>query len=236
METETKVYDDEQALAAAVADAIVALVVAPGPHHLVATGGGVGISVLKALRERSADIDWSRLHVWWGDERFLPIGHPERNETAAREALIDHVPLPPEQVHPMPADQGQGPDEAAASYADELAAASEDGIAPRFNIVLLGMGPEGHVASIFPDSPAVHAASPVMAVRDCPKPPPTRVTMTLPLLRSADQVWIVTAGAAKAFAAAAALNPQTSPVDVPAAGAQGRLRTVMWLDSAAAGA
>jgi 6-phosphogluconolactonase len=236
METETKVYDDEEALAAAVAEAVVALMVAPGVHHLVATGGGVGTAVLSALRERSADVEWSRLHVWWGDERFLPGGHPERNETSARTVLLDHVPIPPDQVHPMPADEGQGPDEAAASYADELAAASEDGIAPLFDIVLLGMGPEGHVASIFPDAPAVHSASPVVAVRNCPKPPPTRVTMTLPLLRSADQVWIVTAGAAKAFAAAAALNPETSPVDVPAAGARGRLRTVMWLDAAAAGA
>lgn len=229
------VCPDEQSVASSVADALVDWLASPGIHHLVVTGGGVGTLVLACLRERQESVDWQRVHVWWGDERFVQRGDPERNETGARTALLDHVPIPPDQVHPMPADEGQSPDDAARAYADELAACSTDGIAPQFGVLLLGMGPEGHVASIFPDSPAAHAAASITPVRDCPKPPPTRISMTFPTLRSADEVWVVASGESKAGAAARALASGTSAFDVPAAGARGRQRTVFWLDEAAAG-
>lgn len=232
---EVVVCPDEHAVASSVADALVDRLRSPGAHHLVVTGGGVGTLVLACLRERRESIDWDRVHVWWGDERFVPRGDPERNETGARTALLDHVPIPPDQVHPMPADEGQSPDDAALAYADEMASFSSDGFAPHFGVLLLGMGPEGHVASIFPDSPAAHAAAPIVAVRDSPKPPPTRISMTFPTLRSADEVWIVASGEAKAEAAARAASTQTSPIDLPAAGARGSRRTVLWLDEAAAG-
>lgn len=229
------VLDDEDAVAVSVADALAARLALPGIHHAVLTGGGVGTSVLAHLLECSASIDWDRVHLWWGDERFLPPGDPERNETGARAALIDAIPIPPDHVHPMPADVGQGATQAALAYADELARESRDGFVPDFDVLLLGMGPEGHIASLFPGMPALDAAGSVVAVEDSPKPPPTRVSLTLAAIRTAGEVWVVAAGAAKAEAAAAARAPGTLPEMVPAAGARGRDATVFWLDRAAAG-
>lgn len=203
-----------------------------GDAHIVLTGGGIGTAVMAALA--NLPLDWSRIDVWWGDERFLAQGHPDRNVTQARQVLLDRVPVPAEHVHAMPADHGQGVEEAAADYADQMSAASRDGLLPRFDVLLLGVGPEGHVASIFPASPAAHAAAPVVAVHDCPKPPPTRLTMTFPTIRSAREVWLMAAGTTKATAIADALRPGTDPVDVPAAGATGQLASITWLDQAAA--
>ncbi len=229
-----EVSEDEESLAAAVAEALAARLAAPGPHHVVLTGGGVGTRVLTALAARSGAIDWSRVHVWWGDERFLPVGDPERNETGAQEALLALVPIPADQVHPMPPDTGQGVATASAAYADELAAHSDDGFVPAFDVLLLGMGPEGHVASLFPGMPQLHAAGATVPIEGSPKPPPTRVSLTLAAIRTAQRVWVVAAGGAKADAVAAATRDVT-PVDlVPAAGARGRKETVFWLDRDAA--
>jgi 6-phosphogluconolactonase len=134
----------------------------------------------------------------------------------------------------MPADVGQGATQAALAYADELAQESHDGFVPDFDVLLLGMGPEGHVASLFPGMPALHDAGSVTAIEASPKPPPTRVSLTLAAIRAAREVWVVAAGAAKAEAAAAALAPDTLPDAVPAAGARGRDATVFWLDRSAA--
>jgi 6-phosphogluconolactonase len=172
------VLDDEDAVAVSVAKALAARLALPGVHHAVLTGGGVGTRVLTELLKRSTTIDWDRVHLWWGDERFLPAGDPERNETGARAALIDAIPIPPPNVHPMPADVGQGAAQAALAYADELARESHDGFVPDFDVVLLGMGPEGHVASLFPGMPALHDAGSVAAVEDSPKPPPTNACIT----------------------------------------------------------
>lgn len=229
------VFAHQSLLAAAVAEAFALRVREPGEHHVVVTGGGVGTDVLAHVKALGESIDWQRIHLWWGDERFLPEGHPERNETGAREVLIDHVPIPADQVHPMPADVGQGADEAATAYADELARASRNGFAPDFEIVLLGIGPEGHVASLFPHSPALESASTVVGVHGTPKPPPTRVSMTLPAIRSARDVWVIAAGCAKAPAVEAAMDPDMSVQELPAAGARGREHTVFWLDREAAG-
>ena len=228
------VLDDEDAVAVSVAEALAARLALPGVHHAVLTGGGVGTRVLTELLKRSTTIDWDRVHLWWGDERFLPAGDPERNETGARAALIDAIPIPPPNVHPMPADMGQGVTQAALAYADELARESHDGFVPDFDVLLLGMGPEGHVASLFPGMPALHDAGSVAAVEDSPKPPPTRVSLTLTAIRAAGEVWVVAAGAAKAEAVAAAVAPGTLPDAVPAAGARGREATVFWLDRTAA--
>lgn len=229
------ISEDDDSLAEAVAGALALVLAAPGPHHLVLTGGGVGTRVLAALAARSAEIDWSRVHVWWGDERFLPAGDPERNETGAREALLDVVPIPADHVHAMPADTGQGVFAAAEAYADDLAAHADNGFLPDFEVLLLGMGPEGHVASLFPGMPEIHAAPSVVPIENSPKPPPTRISLSLGAIRAAREVWVVAAGAAKADAVAAALSDATTPDDVPAAGARGREGTVFWLDRAAAG-
>jgi len=231
-----------QAAAARLVTGLVDVQAAGGHAHVVLTGGGVGTATLAALAASPARdaVDWRALDVWWGDERFLPAGHADRNETQARAALLDHVPLPADRVHPMPASDGAHGDDvdaAARAYAQELAAAArpEDrGGVPAFDILMLGVGPDGHVASLFPEHPALYEEErTVVAVRGAPKPPPTRISLTAPAIRAAQEVWLLAAGAEKAGAVSLALSG-AGPVAVPAAGATGRRRTLWLLDRAAA--
>jgi 6-phosphogluconolactonase len=240
------VYPNAELLAAATAARLVTRLVdaqaAAGSASLVLTGGGTGIAVLEQLRATPARdaIDWSRVDLYWGDERFLPSGHPERNETQARAALLDHVPVNPDRVHVMePSDGkfGNDPEAAADAYAEVLAMAArpeDHGPVPSFDVCLLGVGGEGHIASVFPASPAVYETErSVVAVHGCPKPPPTRVTLTLPAIRQAAEVWLTTTGPTKAAAVALALSG-AGEIQVPAAGARGRRRTLWLLDKPAA--
>jgi 6-phosphogluconolactonase len=257
---------DAEHLVRSVGSALVARLAAAQTMHgsasVVLTGGGVGTAVLRRVAELAeapehAVVDWSLVDVWWGDERFVPADDPERNELGAQQALLSHVPVDPERVHPMPSsDAGfDEPEEAAAWYAEQLAAAAtrpdltapprgpaassrtvgggEALQLPRFDVLLLGMGPEGHVASIFPDSPAVSDPRAVLAVRDCPKPPPTRITLGFSAITSAEEVWLLVSGEAKADAVARALQG-ADPREIPAAGARGRRATRWLLDTAAA--
>ena len=200
-----------------------------GVAHVVLTGGRVAAVVYRAVAESPArnQIDWQRVEFWWGDERFLPDGDPDRNETQAREALLSHLDVDPARVHPMPADTGQGAEAAAAAYAEELAAAGS----PKFDVLMLGVGPDGHVASLFPGYPQLEVLdAAAVAVHDSPKPPPTRVSLTFPRLDRSREVWFVVSGEDKADAVAQAL----SGGDVPAAHAKGQDRTLWLLDQAAA--
>ena len=237
------VHRDPDVLAAAVAARLLTTLVdaqvARGSASLVLTGGGVGIDCLRHLRDSPAlhAVDWGRLDLWWGDERFVAAQDPDRNDRQAREALLDAVPLDPARVHTIGAADGPDagdPDAAADRYAGELAAAAGAGHdVPAFDVLLLGMGPEGHTASIFPESPAAHDERPVVAVRGCPKPPPTRVSLGFSAITQARQVWMVVAGAEKAPAVALALSG-AGRVQVPAAGAVGRTQSLWLLDEAAA--
>jgi 6-phosphogluconolactonase len=209
---------------------------------VVLTGGGIGTRVLAELAAAPARdaVDWPRVEVWWGDERFVPYGDPERNETGARSALLDHVDVVPERVHPMPGPDGpdgHNPEAAAERYAAWLQAAAEPqdraGV-PRFDVLMLGIGPDAHVASLFPGLPALYEEErTVVAVRGAPKPPPTRLSLTLPAIRAASEVWILATGAEKAGAVRMALSG-AGPVQVPAAGARGVRQTLFLLDRAAA--
>ncbi len=230
------------ALAARLVTRMVDVQASRGAVSVVLTGGGTGIAVLEQLRAAPARdaVDWRRVDVYWGDERFLPAGHPDRNETQARAALLDHVPVDPRRVHPMAAagaEFGDDVDAAAAAYAELLRAAAQPedhGPVPAFDVLLLGIGEEGHTASVFPCSPAVHETErTVVGVHGCPKPPPTRVSLTLPAIQRATEVWVAAAGAAKAPAVAMALGG-AGHTQVPAAGATGRRRTLWLLDRAAA--
>jgi 6-phosphogluconolactonase len=240
------VHHDARELARAVAARLITRVVEAqtdrGTASVVLTGGRNGNALLAALGESPArdSVDWSRLELWWGDERFLPEGDPDRNVTQAREALLGAVPLDPTRVHAMPASDGPyaGDVEAAAeAYAAELAAASgpeDHGGVPAFDVLLLGLGPDTHVASLFPEHPAVREAErTVVGVHGSPKPPPVRVSLTLPAIRSAREVWLLAAGEEKARAAAIALSG-AGELQAPAAGARGRSRTLWLLDEAAA--
>lgn len=233
------VLPDRAAVAAEVADRFVSTVtrlLSERPTvHVVLTGGTVGIAVLAAIAadDRSASLDWARVHLWWGDERWVPAADAERNEGQARAALIDRIPIPEQNVHPMPAsDAGLTLDDAAGRYREELLSAG-DGSYPTFSITFLGVGPDGHIASLFPEQPGPTIADKdVIAVRDSPKPPPERLSLTLPLINASERVWLVLAGADKAAALGLALAG-ASTADVPVAGVHGRERTVIYIDQAA---
>lgn len=237
------VVADPQVLAAAVAARLLTRLVDAqalrGSASVVLTGGGVGIAALDAVRHSGARpaVDWRRVDVWWGDERFVPAEDPERNERQAREALLDALDLDPARVHPMGAlggPDGQDADAAAERYADELRrAAPPDHEVPPFDVLLLGMGAEGHTASIFPESPAAYDDRLVVGVHGCPKPPPTRISLGFSALGAAREVWMVVAGAAKAPMVSMALGG-AGRVRVPAAGVSGRAGTLWLLDEAAA--
>jgi 6-phosphogluconolactonase len=243
---EVLVHRDAPLLAKAVAARLVTRLVdaaaARGAASVVLTGGGIGTAVLAELSAAPAAdaVDWRHLDVWWGDERFLPAGDPERNETGAREVLLGKVDVDPGRIHPMPGPDGpdgDDPEAAAARYAAWLSAAArpeDHGQVPSFDLLLLGIGPEGHVASLFPGMPALYDDRPVVAVRGSPKPPPVRLTLTLPAICAAREVWVIAAGEEKAGAVQLALSG-AGPVQVPAAAARGRQRTLFLLDRSAAG-
>lgn len=235
-------YPDAAALVAAagdrLADAIEAAIAARGRALVVLTGGGNGIALLHRLGEHAARIDWTRVHLFFGDDRFVPAADGDRNDKQAREALLGRIEIPTANVHAMPAsdgDYGDDLDAAAQAYQEVLAANAEPGQpAPDFDVHLLGMGAEGHINSLFPDTAAVREDTRlVVGVPDSPKPPPRRITLTLPAIRRSREVWLVVAGESKAEAVAAAVGG-ADPVAVPAAGATGREQTVWLLDEAAA--
>ncbi|WP_419993977.1 6-phosphogluconolactonase [Streptomyces boninensis] len=231
-----------QAAAARLITKIVDAQAARGVASVVLTGGRNGNGLLAALAGSPARdaVDWHRLDLWWGDERFLPEGDADRNATQARDALLDAVPLDPARVHAMPASggaYGNDADAAAAAYAAELAAAArpeDHGPVPSFDVLLLGVGPDTHVASLFPEHPGVRETErTVVGVHGAPKPPPTRVSLTLPAIRAAKEVWLLAAGEDKAKAVTIALSG-AGEIQSPAAGAYGRSRTLWLLDRAAA--
>ena len=209
------------------------------PVHVSLTGGSMGSAVLAAAARhpRRDRVDWSRVHFWWSDERFVAREHDDRNEKQARDALLDEIDIPAANIHTMAAsDEGVDLDAAADRYAAELARFPQDDGTPwpSFDICFLGVGPDGHIASLFPDRPEILITDRVaVAVRDSPKPPPERVTLTRPVINGSRRVWLVLAGTDKAAALGLALAG-ASYASVPAAGAKGRRRTIFFVDEAAA--
>lgn len=240
MTTEVEVFPDAAALVAAagdrLAEAIGAAIAERGRAMIVLTGGGTGIALLERLGTHP--VDWSRVELFWGDDRYVDHDDADRNDKQAREALLNRIAIPEGNIHPMPAADGAFGDDldaAAAAYAATLADCAESGSpTPDFDVHLLGMGGEGHVNSLFPHTAAVRETERmVVGVADSPKPPPRRITLTLPAVRRSRQVWLVVSGAAKAEAVAAALA-EADPVDIPAAGAVGQDATVWLIDRDAA--
>jgi 6-phosphogluconolactonase len=242
MSTSIHTYADSDALVIAagerLTEQIVSVIEFRGRATIALTGGGTGTGVLSRLAKAGDRIDWPKVHLFWGDDRYVPEGDDERNYKQAREALLDRVDIPSANVHPMPASDGEFGDDleaAALSYEHVLAANAEAGEpSPFFDVHLLGMGGEGHVNSLFPHTAAVRETNRlVVGVPDSPKPPPRRITLTLPAVQRSREVWFLVSGAAKADAVAAAIGG-AKPVDVPAAGAVGRDATVWLLDEEAA--
>lgn len=236
-------HPDSDTLADAVAARFIATIVdaqsAGAQAHACLTGGRIGTTVLERISAGRDAIDWHAIDLWWGDERYLDAGDPDRNDTSADAALLGTAHVDPARVHriPGPSQSGGDVDRAAADYAAALAAASrpeDHAAAPSFDVLLLSIGPDGHIASLFPELPALHDARTVVAVRGAPKPPPTRVTLTLPALNAARQVWVLASGEEKAAAVRLALAAGAGGLQVPAAGVHGRERTLWLLDEAAA--
>lgn len=234
------VHPDKEQLAADVAERLVAkltqLTAEQDRVDLCLTGGSVGIGILVAVSAspRRDQVDWTRVHFWWGDDRYLPADDAERNELQAREALLDQLDLAPEQLHPLPAFGVHADLETAARAAEaELAAAGEEPF-PQMDLTLLGVGPDGHVASLFPGHATVgERERTVVAEYDSPKPPPERLSLTFPVINGSARVWLALAGADKAAALGLALAG-ARPEDVPAAGVEARQTTIFFVDEAAA--
>lgn len=235
--------DTAHAIAKALVDVVAAAVADRGRADVVLTGGSMGQVVVEALTH--LEPDWSAVHVWWGDERFLPAGDPDRNDTQAFDAGLSRLGVRDDAVHSVAGPDGRYGDDLEASaraYAQELSSAAassaqpgETPAVPAFDVLMLGMGPDAHVASLFPRHPAqLVTTTTTVAVEGSPKPPPKRVSLTFPALGAARRVWLLVAGADKAEAVARAVAGG-DPYDVPAAGARGGDETVWWLDMAAAG-
>ncbi|MEO6791850.1 MAG: 6-phosphogluconolactonase, partial [Ornithinibacter sp.] len=173
---------------------------ARGSAHISMTGGSMGSEIISSLvrSPSSAAVDWSAVHVWWGDERYLPAGDPDRNDTQNDDAGLSDLGLDQAKVHRVAGpDSTSDAEESAADYATTLRAVGGE----LFDVMVLGVGPDGHVASLFPHHPAAGTTGvPTVAVHDSPKPPPDRVSLTRECLERSRQVWFLVSGADKADA------------------------------------
>jgi 6-phosphogluconolactonase len=199
------------------------------------TGGSIAEAVHRELARRAGDssVDWSRVEFWWGDERFVPAGSPDRNAGQAAEALLDHLAVDPARVHPVgTSDAFATAEDAAAAYGDTIRTHG----AGAFEVLMLGVGPDGHIASLFPGHPALDVGDAIaVAVHDSPKPPPDRVSLTFGALNRSRAVWFLVSGAEKADAVAAALTGGDVH-EIPARGVVGQVETLWLVDEAAASA
>ncbi len=190
---------------------------------------------LVADQQAAPQIDWSGWHVFFADERFVPLTHAESNYRLVREALFDHAPIPSNQIIPM--SETVGDTESAAAIYQQMMRAIFHTLPnqwPRFDCILLGMGPDGHTASLFPDHPLLDESTRWVApIHDSPKPPPARITFTLPLINAARHVVFVVTGANKAENVQAALATPTPKV--PASLVRPLQGEVHWFVDEAAG-
>jgi 6-phosphogluconolactonase len=232
-----EVHADGDALATAVAGELLTRLAdvqaTGGVPQVMLTGGTIADKVHRELARLAAasDVDWSQVEVWWGDERFVAPDSEDRNALQARRALLDHVGVDPAKVHEMPSTADQpDPGAAAAAHADVV----REHLAAEVDVVMLGIGPDGHIASLFPGFPQLDVTDvPVTGVTGSPKPPPERISMTYPVLNRARSLWFLVSSEEKAEAVARALGGADHH-DVPAAGAHGREETIWFLDRPAA--
>ena len=220
--------DVAEALAARLTSTLADLQARGRTPQVCLTGGGIATKAYARLAaDGPGDVDWAHVALWWGDERFVPAGDADRNADGTLDVLRGPLRLSERYVHVMPAsDAGLDLDEAAAAYATELG----DTV---FDVCLLGMGPDGHVASLFPGHPSLGTPGTVIPVRNSPKPPPDRISVTMDVINRSRQVWFCVSGAEKAEAVAKGVLG-TGPEPVPAALATGTEATVWLVDTAAA--
>jgi 6-phosphogluconolactonase len=226
MSPRVEVLPDATTLAERVArelvDKLVAVQAEGRVPSIALTGGTIADAIYQAVAaiESGPDgpaVDWMHVDFWWGDERYVPADSSDRNDRSAGLDLLDQVMVDPARVHAMPAADEAHPDlEAAAASYDHLVRTREPG---DFDLVLLGMGPDGHVASLFPGYPQLDVDDRIaVAVTDSPKPPPERISLTFTALNQAAEVWFLVSGAGKAEAVARALADEGSVHETPARG------------------
>lgn len=206
-------------------NAISSLLSSKKKAHVVITGGTVGTFALEALAELLADKDLAGLEIWWGDERFVESTSPDRNELQAKNALLSRISIPKSSLHPFPALDGSAIEKAAHSFAKHI-----EQVGPSFDIVLLGMGGDGHIASLFPDSEPESVGEWVVIERNSPKPPAARLSLSYKAISSSKQIWFLVAGSDKAEAVASVF----AGADLPAGKVSGVETTRWYLDEAAA--
>ena len=232
-----EVFDDAATLASAVAARFVSLlasVQASGRVPAVAlTGGTIADAIYREVAALdTSSVDWMQVDFYWGDERYVPADSSDRNDRQVGLDLLDVVAVDPARVHMMPAaDEVHATlDEAAAAYG-QLVRSTGSGT---FDLVLLGMGPDGHVASLFPGYPQLDVVDEIaVPVTDSPKPPPERISLTFPALNRTEEVWFLVSGEGKADAVARALAPTGSVEETPARGITVE-NTTWFLDTPAA--
>lgn len=231
-----EVHPDADALATAVAGELLNRIAdaqaAGHVPHVGLTGGTIADAVHHELARLApaSGVDWGAVVLWFGDERFVAADSPDRNVNQARAAFLDEVGA--HRVHTAPAaDAVASAEDAASSYADTIRAQGSGD----FDVLMLGVGPDGHVASLFPGHAGLTAEDAVtVAVHDSPKPPPDRVSLTFEALNRAQSVWFLASGEAKADAVRRALATTGSTSETPARGVAGRTETVWFLDADAA--
>ncbi len=201
--------------------------------HFVVTGGTVGIATLAQLDSiDTSSVDWSRVHIWWGDERFVARDSDDRNAKQARNAWLSRSDVPEHNIHEFPAvDDDLTLEQAREAFALELKNTALDGQDyPSFDLLLLGMGPDGHVASLFPGH-VYDETQTVVAIANSPKPPPMRLSLNFDVICAADEVWFTVAGADKAEAVATAFGDDSE--SLPVGRVHGVSRTVWFVDQTA---
>jgi 6-phosphogluconolactonase len=227
------VFPDLEQVAAAVAErvrgAAEQAIGVRGRFDLSLTGG----EIMREIYARCAEeaVDWERVHVYWGDERAVAPDHEDSNHRLAREALLDPAGIPSANVHRMPGELDDL-EEAARRYEETLR--RELGATPVLDVVHLGVGPDGHVCSLFPGHDLLGVRDRlVLPVLDSPRPPPRRLTITLPVIWRAREVWFIVAGEDTAPVVREAVADPTSTLPVALA-ARGAQRVTWFLDADAA--
>jgi len=229
-----EVHDSSDALATAVAGELLTRLAdaqaAGTTPQIGLTGGSIAEAVHREVARLSAgsEVDWSQVVIWWGDERFVEPASDDRNERLALESFLNFVDPDPAKLHPMPSTEtASSLEEGAAAYSEELRTYG----AGEFDILMLGVGPDGHIASLFPGFPQLDVSDEIaVGVTDSPKPPPERITLTYPALNRSRSVWFLVSGEGKAEAVARALAEGTDLHDIPAAGVTGLEETIWFLD------
>lgn len=241
MPVQLRVFPDSEQLVDSVVTGIIKAIDSELDAHdradVVLTGGGIGTAVALRLIDvmPQTAVDWTRVHLWWGDERFVPFSSVERNDLSVVSALAQmSLPLPALHRVGEP-DREFSLSEAAVEYAvdvEQLFTKKSD--RPGFTVVLLGLGPDGHVASIFPEHPSVDTTLICLPVNDSPKPPAHRVSMSLETLSNSRHVWILASGVQKHDALDKLMTERIPPSEIPARGVHGQESTIVWADNKAA--